>query len=391
MKEYKIAKGWAIFICITAPLLSLLFVFLLIMPLIPGMEEDFPASYYWSFSIISAGMIFITVAGIVDAIKGKFVIDKNKIFIVSIFSNRQLLFHEIKGYRITDKFIFIEPIKEDKKKIKISSYFAKTNEIKFWLTEHYPDLDMLQIATEKKEILSNAEFGWTKEQREEKLLQAQKVAKGLNSLGILIGLWALFFAKPYEYAIIASISFPIICILVFKYFNGLIKIDERKDSAYPSIFWSIFLPSMGLFLRTLLDFNIFDYAKVWPLTILITAICMGIILYRDQEFKGGMRYLSLFGIFLFIAAYSYGTVVSLNCTFDTSEPEIFNAKIVNKRMNSGKTKTYYLELTPWGSRKEAEEVTVSKQLYDSLYTNDPVSIYFMKGKLDIPWFEITKE
>lgn len=389
MKEYKIAKGWAIFIYVAAPLLSAVFIFLLVMPLIPGMEDDFPASYYWSFSIISIGMIFISVVGILDTIKGKFVIDKNRIFIVSTFSNRELLFREIKGYRITDKFIFIEPRKEDKKKIKISSYFENTNEIKSWLSQNFSDLDVVQVTIEKKEILNNAEFGWTKKERKEKLKQAQKIATALNWTGGLIAAWTLFFTKPYEYAIIASVSFPILCILVLKYFKGLIKLDQRKDSAYPSIFWAIFSTSIAIFLRTLLDFNIFDYSNVWPAVIVVTALCMFVILYRNQEFKDGTDYLSFFGILLFTSGYAYGAVVSLNCTFDTSEPEHFNAAILSKRISSGKTKTYYFELTPWGSRKEAEDVTVSKQLYNSLDKNDPVNIYFMKGKFEIPWFEVT--
>ncbi len=88
--------------------------------------------------------------------------------------------------------------------------------------------------------------------------------------------------------------------------------------------------------------------------------------------------------------YGYGAVVTLNCMYDKSQPETFSATILNKRISSGKSKTYYLKLTPWGLQKEIDEVSVSKNLYNRVGKNDEVKIYFMKGKFAIPWFEVTK-
>jgi hypothetical protein len=88
--------------------------------------------------------------------------------------------------------------------------------------------------------------------------------------------------------------------------------------------------------------------------------------------------------------YGYGAVVTLNCMYDKSEPKTFNATILDKRISSGKSTTYYLELTPWGQQKEIDEVSVSKDLYNNLNKNDKVNIYYMQGKFDIPWFEVTE-
>ncbi|KUJ62378.1 hypothetical protein AR687_07920 [Flavobacteriaceae bacterium CRH] len=391
MKEYKIAKGWAIFIYITAPLLIALFVWILLMPIIPGMKNDLDDSYYWFLALISIAMIALMVIGILDTIKGKFIIDKNKIYTTGVFSTRALFFHEIKGYRIADKFIFIEPIKKDKKVIKVSSYFAKTDEIKEWLIDNYSDLDLTKTIAEKKAIINNTTFGLTKKEREEKLKQAFKVSTIFNWTGGLIGLWVSFFPKPYEFAIIGAVLFPILSIAVLKYFNGLIKFDEYDRTAYPSLFWAIFAPSIAIFLRSIIDFNIFDYSKVWPPTILLSLSCMAVILYRNQEFKDTtLPYVSYLSILLFMSAYAYGAVVTLNCAFDNSQPKLFNAKILNKNIHSGKSETYHFELTPWGSQKEPDEVTVSKDLYNSLEKNDAVTIYFMKGKFEIAWFEISE-
>lgn len=393
MKEYKISKGWAIFIYIIGPLFIALFTWLLFTPLIPGFKNDINPDTYWFLALMSLAMISLMIIGMIDAYKGKFVIDKNKIFTVGVFSTKELLFNEIKGYRIADKFIFIESKNEHKKTIKISTYFEKTAEVKEWLSNNFSDLDIVQIDQERKEILNNQEFGITSSEREVKLAKAFKTAKILNWIGGIIGSWTLFFPNPYEYAIITSIIFPLACLLILKYHHGLIRIDERKDSAYPSIFWAIFSSSMGLCLRGLLDYEIFDYSNVWIPSILILFVYLAILCVGNKEFSRNDNKInfSIIGFALFIYGYSYSTVVTLNCMYDKSEPKIYNATILDKHVSSGKTKTYYLKLTPWGSLKEIEDVSVSQDLYDRLKYNDKVNIYFMNGRFEIPWFEIVEQ
>jgi hypothetical protein len=390
MKEYRLAKGWAIFMYIAAPLIIGLFSWLLIMPFVSGKENDF--KNLWIICPMSLGMIGVMVLGLIDTIKGKFVIDKDKIYSVGALSTRQLFFNEIKGYRVTDKYIFIESNIKEKKKIKVSTYFDNKDEIIEWLFSHYTDLDLKDVIQEKKEILSNEEFGWNTEEREEKLSKARKTAKILNWTGGLVGAWTLFLAKPYEYAIIASMTVPIISIIALKFYSGLIRIDERKSSAYPSIIFAIMYPSIGLLLRAMLDYDIFEYSKVWTPSILVASVFIAFMLIGNKEFKlkKAQDYLSILGIALIVFAYGYGSVITLNCMYDKSEPEIFNAKILDKRISSGKHTTYYFKLTPWGQQKEVDEVHVSKSLYNRLDKDGEVNIYFKKGKFDIPWFVLTE-
>jgi hypothetical protein len=392
MKEYRLAKGWAIFIYIIAPIVIIVFVAVLVRPFIPGINDTVVPNEYWVLGPVSIGLIALMAIALIDTAKGRFIIAYDKISLVSAFSTKHLLFNEIKGYRINDKHIVVEPNVPGKKAIKISIYLSKTNEIKEWLATHYPDLDMLNVANEVSEILSNHELGWTMEQREEKLNVARKTAKILNWSGCIVGAWTFFRPDPYEYAIIASIALPIISLLALKFSSGLIRIDHKKESAYPSIFWAIFGTSVGLCLRAMFDFNIFNHSNIWTLAIMITFGMMAFILIGNKEFsfKKAVDYFTIIGVAIFLFGYGYGTVISLNCFYDTSEPEIFNATILNKRINSGKTKTYYFELTPWGQQKEVDEVTVTRELYDKLDKGNEVSVYFKKGQFQIPWFIVTE-
>ena len=393
MKEYKISKGLAIFIYIIGSLFIALFTLILFLPVIPGMENEVIPDVYWFLAVISLAMISLITIGLIDIYKGKFVIDKNKIFSIGVFSKKELLFNEIKGYRTSDKFIFIESKNEHKKKIKVTTYFEKTDEIKTWLSNNFSDLDIVQIVNERKEILNNPEFGATSKEREIKLTQAFKTAKIINWSGGIIAAWTLLFPNPYEYAIIASIIFPLVCLVILKYHHGLIRTDERKDSAYPSIFWAIFILSTGLSVRALLDYKIFDYSNVWIPSVLILLTYLGILGIGNKEFNRNDNKVnfSIIAIALFIYGYSYSTVVTLNCIYDKSEPKIYDATVLDKHVTAGKTKTYYVKLTPWGSLKEIEDVSVSQDLYNRLQYHDKVKIYFMNGRFEIPWFKIVEQ
>lgn len=388
------AKGWAILMYICSPLLIALFVFLLFMPLIPSMKADVSPNAVWFLAPFSIIMLTIFVIGLLDTIKGKFVIEKSRIYSVTTLSNRELLLHEIKGYRTNDKFIVVEPKNKDKKNIKISKYFGKTSEITDWLVNNnYPDLDLSQEIEERKAILKNQEFGWNEAEREKKLLQARRVSKIINIIGSVVGAWLLFYPKPYEFAILPTIIFPIICLFVLRYFRGLIKIDEKKNSAYPSIFWGFFATVMALFLRSLLDFQIMDYSGVWIPLFIIAAIYIVLLLFCTEEarYDKASDYLGAFGVLIIVFSYAYGSFVTVNCVFDQSEPEVFNATILDKTISSGKSKSHYLELTPWGPRTEAERVMVPKSFYESHQIKDEVTVYLMKGKFDIPWYEVASK
>ena len=116
MKEYKIAKGWAIFIYIFAPLLIALFAWLMVMPFI---EENMPVEAAIIIIPISIGMIGLSILGFLDARNGKVIIGKNSVKPIGPLSTKELVFRDIKGYTNDGKYIYIVPISKDKKKIKI--------------------------------------------------------------------------------------------------------------------------------------------------------------------------------------------------------------------------------------------------------------------------------
>ncbi|CAL2112482.1 conserved membrane protein of unknown function [Tenacibaculum sp. 190130A14a] len=389
IKEYKIGKGWAIFVYIFAPLLIALFGWLLIMPFV---LDDTSIEMLYFFVPLSLGMIGLMVVGLLDTIKGKVIVSSDTLSIRSTFINRDLNFQEIKGFQVEQNYIFVLPNTKKKKRIKISTYIGNSNELIMWLSSNFPDLHQTNEEKEEAEVLESFEYGRNVEERASKLNQAKKVAKALNWIGGLLLVWNLFKPEPYEYSILSLIVLPIITTLILIYYKGLIRIDEKKGSAYPTAIYAMLMPSSGLFLRALLDYNIFDYSNIWipSITIGITLITLVIYGTKEFKFKKVKDYFTVLSLSILFWGFGYGAVVTLNCMHDESTPKTYLSKVLNKRINSGKATTYYLELESWGPQTENDDVSVSKELYENLEINDNANIYLKKGRFEIPWFVVTK-
>ncbi len=388
MREYKIAKGWAIFIWIVAPVLIGLFGFLGVMPFI---ADEINMTLVLILTPISIGMLTLMIFGLIDVYKGRLIIHEDRLVSIGVFNSKNLKFNEIKGYTVNEQYIFVEPNTREKKRIKISQYIGGYNEILLWLSKNYLNLNIINEQVEEQEILNNESFGWSKEIREEKLSNARKITKLVNLLGILSLVWTLFYPKPYDYAVLSALILPVVAVLAIKFSSGLIRIDKPNGSAYPSVVYALIFPSMGLMVRAVFDYDIFDYSSVWlkSITIMISLLFLLLIKQKEITFKKKQDLLTVASVAMFLWVYGFGAVIYLNCNFDKSEPQNFTAKILDKRISTGRHTSYYLELTAWGQQKEIDEVSVSKGLYNRVEIDNEINIYFRNGKLEIPWFIVT--
>ena len=101
-------------------------------------------------------------------------------------------------------------------------------------------------------------------------------------------------------------------------------------------------------------------------------------------------YFSVLFLTIFFFGFGYGSIVTLNCMYDESVPQTFQSKVLGKRISSGKTTTYYLELAAWGVQTENDDVSVSEELYERIEIDDNVNVYLKKGLIEIPWFIVTE-
>ncbi len=382
VKEYKLAIGWKIFLacgCIALMIAGLAWLIHTILNGITNAIYVIPCS----LALIAAGAWLLRMTIIF-----KVVITSTY---VSITDNgiKTLNLTDVSGFRCSDKFIIIEPNNNGKPTIKIPEYTQGFTEIAKWASTYFPDLDTLQQNVEEFEILSSEEFGGTIEERETKLESARKVSKILNAAGGGLLLWAWIWPEPYLLICLLCILFPLLALVVYKYFKGLIKIDDKKGSAYPSLF-SLGLVPLGLCVRALLDFDISDYNNLFVATIIFAGIFTFVMALKQSEFnfnttEGKTAWVATVTIGL---AYGYGTTVLINCYKDSSHTTKYPAQVIRK-YESGEHTSYNLVVTPWGNAKDTPVVTVGENLYNKCYPGKTIIVNLQQGRLHSAWYYIT--
>lgn len=391
MKEFKLAKGWKIFVWI---LLLILMALPIGLSITYYLELGFSLTYALIILPISIGIAFLIILGLIDSIKGKYIVTDNKIIAVGIFKTKELRFDEIKGVTSDQYNLIFHPKTKEKKKIKVSLYIGNFNEFATWTEQNFTNIDLEESIKEEQEVLNNKEIGRTIEESTEKLDRARKLTKMLNAISILIALATMLFPKYYKLQIMVCVGLPILGLLIIKNSKGLIKLDENPKSTLPNLSSTILFPAIALSTRAFFDFNILDFYNILKFSIAFV-ILITIFLFTSSELTFNLRkiktYLAIIIIAIFGGIYSIGALIVTNGIFGKNEPVGYNARVIDKRISTGKSTTYYLKLSKWGSQTKEKDVNVAKELYDKKEIGDQVGIYYRIGLFEVPYYLVMNE
>ena len=386
---YKMARGWFWFLVITAPLLIALFIWLPLMHWIPGHQEQMTVDDLYIWLPVSLSMIVLMVLGLLEAFRAKLIINRHQFVYHSIFKVRSLQFDDVRGYRQDEKHIHIVPSDKHIKSIKISTYFGKTDELLDFLSEHFNNLDDVQVMAEINSILADDRFGGDEDERAGNLYKARLQARWLNRAAIVSAAWVFLYPHPYRPVLALAILPPLLGIALAAASKGLIRLEERADSAHPSVFWA-FLSGIFVLIRALIDFNLLTHTGVWTMALAGAAVFMVYLFFFSSEFSARSRKNlvtagALSAIFL---AYLYGTAVVLNAAFDHSPPREYKALVTGKHITDGKATLYYLHLDSIPGMGREAELQVKKAVYERMETEQSVVLHIRKGLLGDAWVEL---
>ncbi len=385
--EYRIAKGWRIFLYISMSLLAALFSYLGVLPFI---EPSSDKSLDVFLLLLSMGSNAFIIWGLLELRREKFVMEEDRLVQVSAFRTKELPTAVVKGFTLEQNYVVVHPTEKGFPKIKISNYTGGLEELKEHLATRFRNLDQEAYEAEAQQLLEDETLGGTTAERELQLQQVRKLTRMVNSLAIGSSLWLIFFPQPYELAIyVGAVFVPLVLLIVHRY-KGLVRVDENPKSAHPNLATAFIMPPIALGLRSLLDYSILQYSQLWIWISICTAVLFGLTLFVTKEFKTGKDIARSLLLLLFLGAFSYGALVQFNCMQDESVTQVYRASVLGKSVSSGKHTSYYLELEPWGPQTKAEEVSVSQELYNRVEKGQLMQVYLKKGRLDFPWFFISE-
>ena len=338
-------------------------------------------------------MIALGVVGTIEVRNGYISITPDEIRYVNWLRRvKTLQWREIVGYRANEHFTLVIPESDHRRRIKIGYTTERYSEIQHLLADHFPNLDKQEAQKEEAQLLTRAELGDNEQARESRLRAARRVALLLNWAGGLACIWLFLYPRPYELACWAGLLLPVPAVIALFAYSPLIRLDERKNSAYPALFIALTGPGLGLTLRSFFDVELLDYAPFWPVMTQAALLTAGVLALgaRPGLHESAHRVTEAVVIVVVAVTYGFGAPYIVNYIFDDATPTAYRAVMLRKHSSSGKTTTYYLTTGPWGPRDAPGDVTVSSDYYRTVQPGDSVTILVRPGRLKVPWFTVAE-
>jgi hypothetical protein len=389
MQVYTLSRSWKYFIYLLSLLIIAGAVGGTIWWLLSPDDHSSPALVIPFILLFIAGSVWMAQ----EARIGQVIIGPDFIQIKGTVINRELLFTQIKGFRVDKNYIRFFPNTIDLKRISISTYIGHSADIHAWAQAHFPDLDLQEAAENLQAALEDNRYSHLSEEERTVLLKrAVLVTRIIQGLSVVSAIAVYFFGSSAMgiYALLILIAIPWIAIGAMYYYKGLITINAKKDSLLPSLEFAFFPAAFALFLLALTSLKVLHLEHMWmPFAAII--FLAGLLLWRvgsQGAFNPGNLAVprTVATYLVILAVYSYGAVIMINCYFDRTPATYYEVTVINKRISKGKTTTYYLELAPWGPVTGNDEVQVSKAFYNKMPVDKSVALYLRTGLLDIPWY-----
>lgn len=289
------------------------------------------------------------------------------------------------------KIIVIEPVQLGYSKIKINDYSSIGNlgELTKWLRENLRDLNKEEFETEKDQILTNPELGYTSEERAIKFKTATRTSGIYNFSAIALMFIALFLFLDSNDIDVILLLYPLAGIIIIYLGRGLITLISKKNSAYNGLLMGLYMGVLLLLVKSVFYYHILNYKNL-----LIPCLILGAIFLAPLIIKGfNKTYGSLIGqlalMIILAGGYGIGAAININCYFDGSQPHVYPAIVTEAYVSHKKTTSYHIQIDSWGQHHEIENITVPQSFYYHTKVGSTVHVMEKSGLFKMPWFYVT--
>lgn len=341
--------------------------------------------------LIPIFLLVFAVFIILNQIKSKIIISADYIIRINAFGRKELPCKNIKGIRVGQKTITIEPDSTSNPKIILNNYddLGNSEELVKWLKENFKDLDDIDLKGEQNKALQDKALGTNPKEREEKLIKAKQIAWTYNIIGMILG-FAMIFLKNNLVAAILMLSYPLLGIVVMIFSKGLTKfLSNSKRSVCSFIMLGFIMPAFVMLIKSLGEYEISQYGHIW-LPFIVTGLVVFFILFK----MGINNSLPLTGqiIFMVIAGflYGYGSTIQVNCVFDKSSPQMIHTTVSSRWIEHSKGTHYHLKLSSWDTDQTPKDIQVSESTYYRYSEGSSIDVELKKGLLNIPWYYLAE-
>ena len=315
---------------------------------------------------------------------------ENDRFVLRTFGQpREILFSDIKGYRLAEKQPLRLVFKDDTKKdATIQKTFNEFQDIKSFVAGKFVNLDEQEAREEEKKILEDTELGLTEDDRKASLKRAKVIVRVLTIGTVAVSALMLY---PMQSSIPFTVCavYPLIVVYYMATSKGLVGFFARPKSPKPNVFFALLFPVIFLVMRTIVQYDFVSYEELFVYSAAIAAITGLTVAIRGENIRKHRDDL-IFGIIL-SGVYAFGVLSTVNCVYDTSVSQVYLTTISRKTISHGRSTDYYLWVPPTGPLHEETKTSVSRRKYETIQEKDSINLHVNAGTLGMPWYNLSKK
>ena len=322
-------------------------------------------------------------------LKSKLILTADAIELREPFVTKHLLRSQLAGWRIIptqyiSTFVLV-PRDPHANKVKFPLTFKLDGQFEAWL-EPLINLDAQDRSESLTQLVAQLDPNLPEEQREVRLLNAYRFSKYFTWATWLASAWGWFYPRPYSLLILFLAAIPPIAIYLGLRSKGVYQYDGGRNDARPSLAVPVILPGLTLAIRAINDLSFLHWQQLLSPIFVVTLAMTALIAAADPK-TGKQRWSYLATLFIAVA-YGGGVTAVTDTLLDRSLPRVFQTEVLNKRISSGRSTTWYLRLAPWGPQAQPAEVSVHSSLYNSVQPGQIVCVSLYPGTLKILWFRV---
>ncbi len=336
--------------------------------------------------VMTAVFLFFGIYLVALAMRSRVVIQDNRIEIRGAFTDHFAEVHEITGFRTVSsrngqytQFY----LNNGRRTLTLPNHFEKDAAFDAWM-QKIPDLDKRDRDRLLAKISQEEDLGATPQDRLAALAQAKTygifalVIAFAAAIAANFGIPALY--MPFS---VALALVPIGLALLMHRSPLLYTVFRRKDDPRAELLYALIVASFGLLIRA----RGVHFVSLQPIGIVIAFFTLAFIAaFYHSFFESPSPARTFFALLLFGMLSSYGIVVVGDAVGDESTPQRFVVHVIGKHYTTGRSRSYYLELEPWGPMHQPNSLGVSKTLYDKSSPGDPVCLDLRTGRLNAAWY-----
>jgi hypothetical protein len=350
------------------------------------LPDNDPERLWWDtvgLGIVLFLSIFLSIVDI-NFLMARLELSGNRLWVRNILGTRIFSMNDFEAFK--DDVFYIELIDHDGKTgLKMNGLWEHREIIIEWLESHLRDVQYDEKELEELENKIDMEESLGKSAPD-----LERLKNVISRMGHLTYLFGVIACLPLRFkGIVVHRAFmTILCLIPFiglwliRRYRGYVQLDGAKDTPYPTTGHLIIAPGLFLALRGFLEYSIIDIKD------LILPVGIASMLYwcLVTNFAGKLSKLGLVIYLLFAIPYGFGVVKHVNCGFDLSSGSTYEAVVAGKEIRRiRRIPVPFLQLKPWGPRKEINEMKAPRDLYKRVAVGDRVKIDSGPGLLGIPW------